>query len=108
LSKAISSVGSITTDGTEQTIGAAYTDGKMRQVWLDAVNMVAGDQFRIRVYVTINSVSRVYREWYLSDAYVSEPNILIPGTANFSSISFTIQRISATNRAFGFQVEELE
>lgn len=108
MSKAISHSGSLTTDGTEQTIGAAYTDGKMRQLWLDSNAMVDGDQFRIKVYVTVNSVDRIYRQWLISDAQTSEPMILIPGLANFSSLKFTIQRVSATNRAFGYQVETLE
>lgn len=108
MSKGISHSGSITTSAAEQTIGAVYADGKMRQLWLSAANMVAGDQVRLRVYVTINGVSLVYREWMLSDAYTSEPAIPVHAVSNFSSLSFTILRVAGTDRAFGYQIEPLE
>lgn len=101
------------TTGTHTTIGiteetiveTAYTDPFLFYMLIDLVNMVAGDDFTLRIYQRVDSINfRLKAQQQFVGAQtidVYELDGLYGDTA--CDIRVTIQRASGTNRSFPFR-----
>jgi hypothetical protein len=94
--------------GTTTGVPVARTDEGMFSLWLDGVaNMVKGDEYKIRIYEKAASGGTVRLIFVatISDAqsemFVTPPLLLGVGW------DMTLQRISATSRAFDWSVRRI-
>ncbi len=95
---------SCVTPGT--TLANDTTDG-VYQVFIDTGNMVAGDQFRLKVYEKVTS-GGTKREIYaavltgaMTDNWVSPSLILMHGW------DVTIQKLAGTDRSFSWSIRQV-
>lgn len=84
------------------------TDDGVYQLWIDASNMVKGDEFKVRLYEKVEGTGgtkRVFFQQTLSDAqteiFVTPTFILINGW------DMTIQRTAGSDRAFDASIRKV-
>ena len=99
----VTNTGTLTADGSEQTIGAERTDGKTYVLQLNTANMAAGDIVELRVKVKVTSggsavtLYRAVRSGVQPYAAEQTPPIVAP-----YSVSFTLKQTAGTNRNFDY------
>ena len=96
------------TGGTTTGVPVARTDIGLYTLFLDGVaNMVKGDEYRWRVYEKARSggTVRLLLSGTLSD--VQSELIIIPNLVLGIGWDITLQRISATSRAFDWSVRRI-
>lgn len=105
--------GSLTADGTEQTIESPSITGAGSYVLaVDMVNLAAGDTVELRVKTKVISTSTLQLVYYAtySNAQTSLNTYSIPvpidGTVS-TQISFTLKQTAGTNRVFPWNVMTL-
>jgi hypothetical protein len=84
------------------------TDDGVYQLWIDAATMAKADEFRVRLYETVEATGgtkRVFAKWSLlgvqSEVFVSPTFILLNGW------DMTIQKIAGTDRAFDASIRKV-
>jgi hypothetical protein len=87
---------------TTQTADGVY------QLWIDAGVMAKADEFRVRLYETVEATGgtkKVFAQWTLlgvqTEIFVTPTFILINGW------DFTLQKISGTDRAFDASIRKV-
>lgn len=104
----VTNYGTLTASGSQQTLGAARTDGATYVLQVDLVNMAAGDVVEIRAIckVLTGSTERtLYRAVYSNaqaDTVVQSPPVPAP-----YSVKFTLVQTAGTNRDFDYAVMSL-
>lgn len=107
---AVSSIqdGSITTDGSEQTIGSAITDDAAYTGYLDMTNNAGGDTIVIKIKVRIAGTDdRVM----IKDTFTGsqdEPLYHFPPITSTENFTWTIEKTGGTNRAYTYRVYKVE
>lgn len=94
--------------GTTTGVPVARTDAGMFSLFLDGVaNMVKGDEYRIRIYECARSggTTRKIFEATISDA--QSEMFVTPALPLGHGWDITLQRISATSRAFDWTVRRV-
>lgn len=89
---------------TLQTI----TDDGVYQLWVDAGNMAKADEFRIKLYETVEATGgtkKVFAQWTLlglqAEIFVTPTFILLHGW------DMTLQKIAGTDRAFDASIRKV-
>ena len=84
------------------------TDDGVYQLWIDAGNMAKADEFRIRMYETVEGTGgtkKVFAQWSLigvqSQIFVTPTFILINGW------DMTLTKIAGTDRAFDASIRKV-
>lgn len=97
--------GSITTDGTEQSIVAASVSG-IYTLQIQLTNMVDGDEAELRHYIKVNGGSKVELGFMTIGNNV--PAVLFGPFEDAGYVEFTIKRTAGTDRAYPWQVLNAE
>lgn len=99
----VTNSGTLTADGTEQTLGTERTDGKTYVLQLDLTNLAAGDTVEIRAKVKVVSAGTartLYKAVYANaQAY---PALQTPPIPAPYSITFTLKQLNASYRTFDY------
>lgn len=99
----VTNTGTLTADGTEQTLGAERTDGKTYVLQLDLANMAAGDLVEIRAKVKVvngGTTRTAFKAVYANaQAY---PALQTPPIPAPYSVTFTLKQVNASYRAFDY------
>jgi len=104
----VTNSGTLTSSGSEQTLGASRTDGKTYVLQVDLNNMAAGDavEIRVKAKVLTGSTERtLYRANYAGAqpyAVVQTPPIAAP-----YSVTFTLKTLVGTNRDYDYALMSL-
>lgn len=105
--------GSATISTTEYSIPSAsttrvsQTDDCSAQLWLDLANLVAGDQFRLRLYEKINgSAERLVAEWYFDGAQAF-PAFVSPSFLLGEGWDWTLLRTAGSDRSIGWSIRKV-
>lgn len=99
--------GTITTDGTEQTLSTPILD-RAYVLWLDLVLLQAADTVRVRASRKVLSSGTVRKAAEQSFSGVQDPELacLVPLAFPYGG-TFTIQRTAGTDRAIPWSLESL-
>lgn len=93
--------GTVTTDGTEQTLGSAITSNKVLVLGVDTGAMVNGDTIELRIYTKILSGGTERLAYYASYSHAQgEPNkysIPVPADVSWKA---TIKRTAGSDRSY--------
>lgn len=93
-----------TTSGvpTSQTTDGVY------QFFVDLGNLVAGDQFRFRLYEKYDSAGtqRIVDEWIFPGAQ-SKPGFMTPAFALGEGWDFTAMRLAGSDRTIGWSIRKI-
>lgn len=99
--------GSITADGSEQTVVALTASGTYIAV-LDTVNMQAGDALTIRVKAKVRSGGTIRTVYSISLADAqAEPIAVSAPVGSPYGLTVTIEQTAGTNRAFPYSIEQI-
>lgn len=100
--------GTITTDGTEQTIWDITAD-KHFAGWIFMHNMASGDSITVKIFGKDqnSAVMRVYKAPTFTGVQTSEPAYYIPYLTT-KQHKVTIQRTAGTDRAYTWQRIEVD
>jgi hypothetical protein len=92
--------------GTTTGVPVARTDDGIYQLFLDGIaNMVKGDQFRVKVYEMAIDVARVV---FQCDLYGAQAEMFVmPPLRLGVGWDITLQRISASSRAFDWRISRI-
>jgi len=92
-------------DGAGPT--AQTTDGVF-QFWIDFANMVAGDQYRVRLYEKYDSggTQRLVEEWILTGAQ-SKPLMVIPSMVLGEGWDVTVTKLAGTDRTIYWSIRKI-
>jgi len=90
------------------TQGAGQSDDGVYQLVLDLVNMVDGDEFRVRVYDAISSggTVRIGMEWTLAHAQ-SEPLWFTPSLILLHKWDFSLFRLAGSDRTILWSIRKV-
>lgn len=99
--------GSITADGSEQTILASTSAGTFVAV-IDTVNMQAGDEVTIRVKVKVRSGGTIRTVYSYTAANAQDEPIMVSAPVGSPyGLTVTIEQTAGTNRAFPYSIEQI-
>ena len=98
--------GTITTDGSEQTVGSAQTTDASYTCYIDLTNNASGDTIVIRLKVRINSSDIVVIKDTFSGAQ-TEPLYHFPPLPSTENFVVTIEKTGGTNRAYDYRIMTL-
>ena len=104
---AITSVenGTVTTDGSEQTIGSAQTTDGAYTGYLDMTNSTSGETIVIKIKVRIaGSDDRVVVKDTFAGAQADEPLYHFPPVTSTENFTWTIEKTGGTNRAYTYRL----
>lgn len=87
------------------TTRTPQTDDCVLQPYVDVNAMAAGDQFRFRVYETINGNQRVIFELTLTGAQPSAP--VFPSLVVMDGWDVTALKLAGTDRAIGWSLRKI-
>ena len=107
---AITSVenGTVTTDGSEQTIGSAQTADAAYTGYLDMTNNAGGDTIVIKIKVRIaGSDDRVVIKDPFTGAHSDEPLYHFPPITSTENFTWTIEKTGGTNRAYTYRLYKI-
>jgi hypothetical protein len=78
------------------------------QVFIDLANMVAGDQYEIKVYekVTSGGTQRLIETWIVTGAQ-SKPAFLIPSVILLHGWDVTMKRLAGADRTIGWSIRQV-
>lgn len=95
-------MGTLTADGTEQTVFESDEVGEFSG-YVDLANMVAGDEVTVRVYIKIKSDGD-YRKWkgYTFNDAQDESALRMPPLQCSYGYKATLQQIEGTYRTFDY------
>jgi len=98
---------SLPADTTTGVPTAQTTDG-IYQFWIDFANMVAGDQYRIRVYEKTDSggTQRLAEEWILTGAQ-SKPMFVTPSLILGEGWDCTVLRTAGSDRSIAWSIRKV-
>jgi len=93
---------SASTTKTDQTVDGIY------QLWLDLSAMLAGDEYRIRVYERISSAgtTRVAMEWVVAGVQ-AEPMYVTPSLILLHGWEFSLQKLAGTDRTLEWSIRKV-
>jgi len=112
ISEAFQNSGTITTTehflASNSTTKTDQTDDGVYQCFLELSNLVAGDEYRIRVYERISSggTARVVMEWVVAGAQ-SEPNWVTPSLILLHGWEFSLQKLAGTDRSIAWSIRKI-
>lgn len=84
------------------------TDDGVYQLWIDAGNMAKGDEFKVRLYETVEGTGgtkKVFFQQTLSD--VQSEIFVTPTFILMNGWDMTIQKIAGTDRAFDASIRKI-
>lgn len=89
--------------------GSPQTTDAMVQIWIDLANMVAGDEYRFRLYekVTSGGTQRLVDQRYYSGPQ-SCPAIVIPGLILLNGWDATLLQVTGSARTIGWSIRRVE
>lgn len=99
----VTNTGTLTADGSEQTIGVERTDGKTYVAQVDLANLAAADTVEIRVKVKVTSggsARTVYKAVFANTQ--PYPAVQTPPIPAPFSVTFTLKQTTGTNRGFDY------
>ena len=99
--------GSITTDGSEQTIGSAVTDDAAFTGYLDMTNSTSGETIVIKIKVRISGTSDIVM---IKDTFVgaqTEPLYHFPPITSSENFTWTVEKTGGTNRAYTYRLYQV-
>lgn len=89
---------------TLQTI----TDDGVYQLWIDAGNMAKGDEFRVRLYETVEGTGGTKKVFFQCTLQgVQTENFVTPTFILINGWDMTIQKIAGTDRAFDASIRKV-
>lgn len=86
----------------------ANTTAGVYQLWIDPGTMAKGDEFRVRLYETVEGTGgtkKAVQTWSLLG--VQAQNFVTPTFILMNGFDFTIQKIAGTDRAFDASVRKV-
>lgn len=94
-------------DTTSAVPTSQTTDG-VYQVWIDFGAMVAGDQYRVRLYEKTDSggTQRLVEEWILTGAQ-SKPMFVIPSMILGEGWDVTVLRLAGSDRSIRWSLRSI-
>jgi hypothetical protein len=95
--------GTVTTDGTEQTVGSAQTDDNFYTGYIDLSNNAAGDTVVIKIKVRVDSSDIICIQDTFTGAQ-AEPLYYFPPLPSTENFVVTIQKTGGTNRAYKYRI----
>jgi|TARA_R110000765_G_C18861874_1_gene600077 hypothetical protein len=99
--------GSITTDGSEQTIGSVVTDDAAFTGYLDMTNSTSGETIVIKIKVRISGTSDIVM---IKDTFVGaqdEPLYHFPPITSSENFTWTVEKTGGTNRAYTYRLYQV-
>lgn len=103
----VTNSGTLTADGSEQTLGAERVDGKTYVLQVDLSNMTSADVIEIRVKgkVTSGGATRMFHKAVTTGVQAQAyPGLQTPPIVAPHSVTFTLKQTAGTNRAFPYDV----
>jgi len=99
---------SLTADGTEQNLRAAFGDDGTFVLLVDTVNMTLGDKVTLRAKTKVRSVgtTRLAYEATYEHVQTELVKISIP-IPSINELLFTLEQTAGTNRAFPWEIISL-
>jgi len=92
--------------GTTYSSGSPQSSTVILQLFIDPVNVVAGDQFRIRIYEKVNGgTQQVVYEAFLSG--VPTGLLVLPTLILGEAWDATLLKISGTDRSIGWSLRKV-
>jgi len=99
--------GSITADGSEQTVSAITASGTYVAV-IDTANMQAGDALTIRVKVRVRDGGTIRTMYIVSLADAQDEPIAVSAPVGSPyGMTVTIEQTAGTNRAYPYSIEQI-
>jgi len=95
--------GTVTTDGTEQTVGSAQTGDFFFSGYIDLTNNAAGDTVVIKIKVRVDSSDIICIQDTFTGAQ-AEPLYYFPPLPSTENFVVTIQKTGGTNRDYKFRI----
>jgi hypothetical protein len=107
-SASISTVEYSIVDKTTTSVPIAHTTQGVFQFVLDLANLIAGDQYRFRLYEKYNSAGtiRLVEEWILSGAQ-SKPLFVTPSFVLGGGWDFTGLRLAGADRTIPWSIRKV-
>lgn len=93
---------------TTTGVPTSQTDKSVQQIWIDFGAMIAGDQYRVRLYEKVNgsgATQRQIEEWFLDGAQ-SQPLIVDIGFLAHGW-DVTVIKIAGTDRTIGWSLRKV-
>jgi len=92
-------------NNTTYAAGSVKTDDLVFQCFIDLANMIAGDQYRIRLYekVTSGGTVRIIEEWIVTGLQ-SKPAFPLPSFVFMHGWDVTMTRLAGTDRTIGWSI----
>jgi hypothetical protein len=94
---------------TASGVPTSQTDDCILQVWIDFANMIAGDQYRVRLYEKVNGSGATQRqagEWILTGAQ-SPPVFVLPSMFLAHGWDVTVTRLAGSDRTIGWSLRKV-
>lgn len=106
----VTNSGSLTLSGTEQTLGAARTDGKTYVCQIDLNAMAAGDVVEFYVYVKVLTGSTARLVWKASwaNAQSGSPVVQTPPVPAPYSVEFKMKQPTGTARSIDYALISID
>jgi hypothetical protein len=85
------------------------TDDCILQVWIDFANMIAGDEYQIRLYEKVNgtgATQRLAEQWSLVGAQ-AKPAFVMPTVIVAHGWDVTVKRIAGADRTIGWSIRKV-
>jgi hypothetical protein len=102
--------GTVTADGTEQTLNTTtpgVTDG-VYQLWIGTVNMLKGDKIKIRIKEKIVSAGSSRLVFVASVSHAQdEPAWVSPALILLHGWDMTLQQTAGTNRQYNWSIRTI-
>ena len=94
---------------TTTGVPTSQTDDCILQVWLDLANLIAGDEFRARLYEKVNgagATQRLVEEWSIVGAQAL-PGRTFPTFMVGHGWDFTLLRVAGADRVIGWSLRKV-
>lgn len=94
---------------TTSGVPTSQTDDCLLQAWIDFGAMVAGDQYRIRLYEKVNgtgATQRLVDEWILTGAQ-GKPAFVMASIIVAHGWDLTVLRLAGSDRTIGWSLRKV-
>lgn len=93
---------------TTSGVPTSQTDDGVYQLWIDFGAMVAGDQYRVRLYEKTDSggTQRLVEEWIFTGAQ-SKPMFVMPSFALGEGWDVTVLRLAGSDRSIRWSIRRI-
>ena len=112
MARTILASGTVTTDGTEQTIrDETGSEGKVLDALIDLGNSISTETIEVRVYTKVltgGALRRIYFQKFVGaqddEGTQRSPIVYIPAITATTEWKLTIKKTAGTNRAYDWKV----